>query len=1334
MDGSAAGGGFDFQARVIAWVAVHILAQRNLDWLRLQPPPIPVAVSAETGTPGDDVVVELAESEIELDAQAKKGLRADDSFRDTIDRFADGLTEYENRRFVLVVDGTSSSTIRDDLKQDLERLRGGRYDGLSDVGREVLDRVQERADPTEIGRIHVVKLQLLDDAAPHRQNAIDRLRELLADPTKAQSAWSCLVGGAFELIRQKGRMTRETLRDLLASESISVARSESAGTFRETQERLLAELGDELYQAHIDANSPDWDARFDTVRDLLSGGRPEVALELLRTIDAETNLAELEEDERAAYHNLRGVAHRHLGRTEEAEQAFQEALECDAEQYPALVNLGAIYGEEGRTEEGAGLIQRAVEVRPEGEDAWALRLRFTELEDEELEVPKAVQDSPPVLVAQVRNALERKDWDTINKSLRCISIENHWDELGIYQLLFVAEALHASAVSDPAGNNEDLLETALRACNRVFEDLPDEGAVSARAEAATVRGKLHFGLENVEDAVSDLRSAIRLSPADWRPYYQLALVHLERGEPEEALETICEYDGSVPLLLRGLEAETCLSLNQTDEAQAIINGIFDKIEADDPEEIRLMVAETALKAGLFDLTERILGALPAESTEQWSVRLIQARLTLRSESEQEAQELYEDAIELAPPRVQTRIRIELARHFQGAGELDQAIEQYETANVLESGDNEAIRGYAVALMNRQSLARATVVLNKIEERQGREPWVLSMQAVIASQTGSPESETELLRELLGSEPENHEARFRLGASLARQGLEDEAAEVVEELEERYQALAPDVLIRTARLASLLGRKNVAIRLGLRAVRLEPSEEIQFGYISVCFQTEGNEEVFQADTVEPGVVVKLQNARDPDDTAEYIIVDEDEHGRQSAEHSIDHDAVEPLVGCEVGDVIRRRQGTPMEETYEIIEIESLAAFTCRELTSEFPRQFPESTLLRSFRVGEEPDLEDFAPLIGTLTEGEQRRNQAISIYDENGLPIGMVAQLLGREVPKVYAYLASREDKLFQVEFSNREQFDEAVKLGGGGVAVLSQTSLMTIEELGIRDLVERHFDQIVLSQSLQDTLNAEIRRLEDQLDDGRMVMASVDGELHLVHEPPEETESYYQRRQDLQEWLERVAEVREVPVEAYDEKNETYRECLDRPSFECVSLVVGEDIPLFTDDLGLRRIQLETPSTRVKGFSTVAFLTAVAQQGRISGEDYARYMGRLISLNHFFVPLNADILYHILSDKGFRLDSTVIDVFERLQGEFCQPTAGARIGVELLRRVAISPASSQVPMVARLLVETLGEGNPLPKTLILLREQGRQRLALLPAALDSLEEAIVAYLQARGLA
>jgi hypothetical protein len=77
VGGSAGDGGFQFQAKIIAFVAVHMLAEAALTGLEQDIEDIPIAVAAETNGPGDDIRIELTQPLHFIELQAKKGLRVD---------------------------------------------------------------------------------------------------------------------------------------------------------------------------------------------------------------------------------------------------------------------------------------------------------------------------------------------------------------------------------------------------------------------------------------------------------------------------------------------------------------------------------------------------------------------------------------------------------------------------------------------------------------------------------------------------------------------------------------------------------------------------------------------------------------------------------------------------------------------------------------------------------------------------------------------------------------------------------------------------------------------------------------------------------------------------------------------------------------------------------------------------------------------------------------------------------------------------------------------------------------------------------------------------------
>lgn len=183
--GNAGSGGYNYQAHAIAYVSACILTGRALRWVNQQfgRPDVPIAVSAETGGPGDDIRVELGFATFE--AQVKRGLKADARLDETIERFGKALAADPDARGVIIVDRTSSQTVKEELAGDLQRLRDGLDDDLKEVTTRVLDRLAAIGitTPKEVAsRISVVMLDL-EDTGAHAELSQFSLRWRLETPT-----------------------------------------------------------------------------------------------------------------------------------------------------------------------------------------------------------------------------------------------------------------------------------------------------------------------------------------------------------------------------------------------------------------------------------------------------------------------------------------------------------------------------------------------------------------------------------------------------------------------------------------------------------------------------------------------------------------------------------------------------------------------------------------------------------------------------------------------------------------------------------------------------------------------------------------------------------------------------------------------------------------------------------------------------------------------------------------------------------------------------------------------------------------------------------------------
>ncbi|MCK4563261.1 MAG: hypothetical protein KAU94_01145, partial [Verrucomicrobia bacterium] len=212
--GSASGGGHDFQSDVFAYVACHALSEHPLSWFD-DYGDVPLAISMETGGPGDDLQIELNNSKY-IELQVKKGIRKGDKLWDALLKLINGLQTDQNLRAVLFVDGTSSGTVKNDLRTDVKRLAGGRRDGLKPIGQEFIAKlaVEKITDFSLLQRLQIVVSDLYE-GSDGCAAAMALLRTVIHLPKATPTAWEILAKDGLRNTRDRGRSDCSRLLGIL---------------------------------------------------------------------------------------------------------------------------------------------------------------------------------------------------------------------------------------------------------------------------------------------------------------------------------------------------------------------------------------------------------------------------------------------------------------------------------------------------------------------------------------------------------------------------------------------------------------------------------------------------------------------------------------------------------------------------------------------------------------------------------------------------------------------------------------------------------------------------------------------------------------------------------------------------------------------------------------------------------------------------------------------------------------------------------------------------------------------------------------------------------------
>lgn len=247
----------DFQARVSAWAAVHMLAEESVE------PPLGlgapvVRVACEVDQPVDDLVLTAGDgsgAHVQVKRRVDLSSRSGSAIASAIDQFVRQFLGWRTAkkteapadpvqgRLILAVGASTPSTVQVTLRKALDRLRALPSDGMPGAG---LNREQERAigvvaahvweswvaetgsDPGDddiraLMRLMHVQAVAVGEGERDEGLAKTILRSnVLMSPGQARQAWSLLIDEGQRLIRTRAEADLSRLRDVLSSAGVAV--------------------------------------------------------------------------------------------------------------------------------------------------------------------------------------------------------------------------------------------------------------------------------------------------------------------------------------------------------------------------------------------------------------------------------------------------------------------------------------------------------------------------------------------------------------------------------------------------------------------------------------------------------------------------------------------------------------------------------------------------------------------------------------------------------------------------------------------------------------------------------------------------------------------------------------------------------------------------------------------------------------------------------------------------------------------------------------------------------------------------------------------------------
>ena len=1241
MGGDATFTGTTYQARVIAFLYVHVLARMRLGWFA-PADDTPLAVSGETDGPGDDARLEFGSKLPPAEVQAKHGLTGGAELDKVVDRLRRKTPEDSIVPVVLTVDRHRTSRwILSHLPTDLGRLRSGRSDALRPETERIRDElVESGASESVLHALYVAPVDVDSAQDPEAKHAFSLLQtSILDDPDQAAAAWAVLVDDAAEICARRERRTRKDLVGLLQGANIAV---------------------------RPPAKDDPWHRDLDFTKQLMAKRLFEPALAQLKDVEQRLNQGkDVGPHVRYRFFAQRAIALVNLSRGGEALSDARRALEYEPAGLEALRAACQAAMMDGDLAAADGFAERAVEAHPDDGSAWGVKAQAAAARGNPIpRPPEAVANSIPFKKALAQIALVNGDQQAFLE----LSADLLREEERSPTILFNRANFLIDAPSSSVGiSDEERFAEVERLATEVIDALagsPDPLLV----KCLVLRSSARDLLGRAEEAREDLASARKLQADDVDALAHEAQARVRSGDLTGARELL-RYPSveDVPELVALRARLAALSDAEADARRDLQSAIAGAERSRNPDRIRLAVVDVALLLDDFDLAEGTLAGVSPEREKDPQYLAMKGRLAFARDRIEDGVAAYREGERLHPD-ARPLLLSELGSNLLQAGRGSEAVEVFSELRPPEI-PAEALRTYAAALIETDSLQALQQLLEALPGDEPLPSWALAAATELAVRQEDPDAAIRHLGNLVESGQGRVGARVELARLLLETGRPADARPHVQILRDRDDLTAIQRM-QVAQLLHALGQEDEALPLAHEAFRTRPGDaRINRAFIMMTFMGKGSPP--SADVVGPDTYVRLEGGRG--EVMEYMIVSGPDVDPRRNELSLEDAEIAGLVGKKVGDRVERVGGLEATE-WGITAVLPRIVWDAQQAALHYEDRFPgEPFFITSFKMAEPAEVRDLAPLVSSLEARKRKAEQAFAMLRDQGFPLGMIAELLGVSISEVMESLATDQAPVatpLLVEWEQPADYDAARALArGADELVLTRSALKTLSDLRLLPVVSERCT-LVAPRSLLDELRAEVVEADRLVSDGHSVISREGDGLRMVQLDPGDP-SLVSRAEDLRLQLGSLVDLVELnarPVERIrsgDSEPGSLRQIVGRSSHDAVVLAQHREAAMLADDLGLRRLQVD--GAKAASCSTITLVEALADEGEIAGPERERLLVELAVRRYTHIRPTRELIASALRRATEIGNQGLRAVMGTLGSRGVAPADAARLTMEAVR-------------------------------------------------------------------
>lgn len=533
---------------------------------------------------------------------------------------------------------------------------------------------------------------------------------------------------------------------------------------------------------------------------------------------------------------------------------------------------------------------------------------------------------------------------------------------------------------------------------------------------------------------------------------------------------------------------------------------------------------------------------------------------------------------------------------------------------------------------------ALEISSALRMRNGPIPFVTEVESYIYESIGDLEGARNVCVELLANYPDSPIIMLRL----ALMHLKLSELKKTDAILQRFKDGAGLNIRDAGLLVGLMserGMKEKARETIYKLRKTNPGEkEIHSMYITYFFLRERDASPFEVKEVAVNTAVTVEGVFGQ---TTYLI-HEDQTNYELHEFNVNHPTAKLFMGKVVGDEVELSSGT---DKVKIIDIKHKYIYALHKSQELLQSAIIDSTGLRSIPFDPAKPEDAVKEINNNLSDRRRAVASIEKLYKDRTITIGAFALLLGRYTYEIFYGLqnGALNSTIFAAT-GNVGELETAAKTKNTIQLVVDETSLITMQVLGVGEKIVKQFGKLAITRATIDALQEHMRTMQDNRDDGIKTLTSVNGKIIADTVTPKAVEQYLSDLRTLLDFIDKNCEVLTVSkvLELDLDKIDKLKATLSESSAMAVLLATEKGKVLYSEDFPLRRVAEVDFSAQAVW--TQPILMNLRDAGEITQEEYDAYLVELLKRNYRHTNFSLSTLELAAINAGWKLSEPLKSV------------------------------------------------------------------------------------------